>query len=151
MMGEVISDAEQVEGDIPSVPGLGLLPVTTNLSPEKTTEQCTFSFLDKKDECKGYEIHMGDTQRKGGEALCTIHGKYEDGCFLNSKTWGTYIHGIFDNACVVSEILGENGAKQYTTDFDYEAFKQEQYDKLANLIRQHTDMEYIYKKLKTRL
>ena len=151
MMGEVISDAEQVEGDIPSVPGLGLLPVTTNLSPEKTTEQCTFSFLDKKDECKGYEIHMGETQRKGGEALCTIHGKYEDGCFLNSKTWGTYIHGIFDNAGVISEILCVNGGSREAADFDYEAFKQEQYDKLADLVQQHTDMAYIYKKLKTRL
>jgi adenosylcobyric acid synthase len=149
MMGEVISDTEQVEGDIPSVPGLGLLPVTTNLSPEKTTEQCTFSFLDKEEHCTGYEIHMGETQRKGGEALCTIHGKYEDGCYVDNKTWGTYIHGVFDNACVVSEILRENGAKQYTADFDYEAFKQEQYDKLADLVRQHTDMAYIYKQLKT--
>ncbi len=149
MMGEKISDTDQVEGDIPSVPGLGLLPVTTNLSQEKTTEQCTFSFLDKAEECKGYEIHMGETQRKGGIALCTIHGKKEDGCFLNYKTWGTYIHGIFDNAWVISEILGSNGAPREAANFDYEAFKQEQYDKLAELVRQHTDMEYIYKKLKT--
>jgi len=151
MMGEVISDTEEVEGDIPSVPGLGLLPVTTNLSPEKTTEQCTFSFLDKEEECKGYEIHMGETQRKGGVVLNNIHGKYEDGCFLNSKTWGTYIHGIFDNAVVISEILGTKGASREAADFDYEAFKEEQYDKLAELVRQHTDMNYIYKKLKTKI
>ena len=31
--------------------------------------------------------------------------------------------------------------------FDYAAFKEEQYDKLANLVRKHVDMDYIYRQL----
>ena len=151
IMGKEITDPKQVEGDIPAIPGLGILPVKTVLSPEKTTEQCTFSFLDNDQNCKGYEIHMGETYREGGEALCIIHGKYEDGCYMNSKTWGTYIHGIFDNSSVINQILNKNNSTEAAPDFNYETFKQEQYDKLADLVRQHSDMDLIYKNLEAEL
>ena len=151
IMGKEIADPQQVEGDIPTIPGLGILPVKTVLSPEKTTEQCTFSFLNNDQNCIGYEIHMGETYRENGKALCFIQGKYEDGCYMNPKTWGTYIHGIFDNSVVINKVLGENNSKGAAPDFNYEAFKQEQYDKLADLVRQHTDMDLIYKTLKAQL
>jgi len=144
MMGKTISDPNTVEGDTGSIPGLGILPVTTVLKPDKVTEQCTFTFLDHKDDCKGYEIHMGETARDGGKPLCSIEGKNEDGCFINPKTWGTYIHGIFDNTPVLSYILKNNGNINDSGIVDHKAFKQEQYDKLADLVRKHTDMDYIY-------
>lgn len=149
IMGKEIADPGHVEGDIPLIPGLGILPVKTLISREKTTEQCTFSFLEEEQNCRGYEIHMGETRREGGEALCSIHGKDEDGCFLNHKTWGTYIHGIFDNSSVISVILRENGMTEKRADFNYEQYKQEQYDKLADLVRQHTDTDLIYRTLKS--
>jgi len=148
IMGKEITDPKQVEGDIPAIPGLGILPVKTVLSPEKTTEQCTFSFLDNDQNCKGYEIHMGKTYREGGKALCFIQEKYEDGCYMNPKKWGTYIHGIFDNSVVINQILNKNNSTESAPDFNYKTFKQEQYDKLADLVRQHTDMDLIYKNLK---
>ena len=147
IMGKEISDPQHVEGDISAIPGLSLLPIKTVLSPEKTTEQCTFSFLDEEQKCYGYEIHTGETRREGGKALCFIHGKHEDGCFVNPKTWGTYIHGIFDNSGIISSILRENGGTEKQPDFDYEEYKQEQYDKLADHVRQHTNMDHIYQTL----
>jgi len=142
MMGEWIHDPKQIEGKVEKVPGLGILPVETIITEEKVTEQCTFSFRNKQ-EGKGYEIHMGETVAKKSSPVCLINGTKEDGFFLNSKTWGTYIHGIFDNKEIVNSVLEESGQK-VVTELDFQQFKEEQYDKLANLIRDNVDMEYIY-------
>lgn len=148
MMGKSIADPYHVEGDIAFIPGLEILPVETTLSQEKTTEQCTFSFLGGSMECKGYEIHMGETNHRNGEPVCITDKNHNDGYFLNYKTWGIYIHGIFDNQEVINHILSENGTSGLqSTSFDYAAYKEEQYDKLAALVRENTDINYIYQTL----
>lgn len=146
MMGNWIKDPNHVEGNIERIPGLGILPVETTITEEKITEQCSFVF--RKDDLagKGYEIHMGETEAENSSPMCLINGKKEDGYFLNSKTWGTYIHGFFDNKEIVNSILKESG-KNTTTEMDFQQFKEEQYDKLAALIRENVDMEYIYKSM----
>lgn len=146
MMGKWIKDPNHVEGNIERVPGLGILPVETTITEVKVTEQCSFVF--RKDDLagKGYEIHMGETVSENSSPVCLINGKKEDGYFLNSKTWGTYIHGFFDNKEIVNSILKESG-QNTTTEMDFQQFKEEQYDKLAALIRGNVDMEYIYKSM----
>ena len=146
MMGNEINDPHHVEGNIETISGLGLLPVTSQLTNDKLTEQCSFSFLQSDDLCKGYEIHMGETTTETPSPLCKIENGPEDGYFLNPKTWGTYIHGILDNMAVIKDIIKTAGGKE-PADFDIEKFKEEQYDKLADLIRENADMEYIYKTL----
>jgi len=145
MMGRWIKDPGHVEGTVDLVPGLGILPVETTITEKKTTEQCSFTFQNKL-EGKGYEIHMGETISEKSNPLCIIDEKKNDGFFLNPKNWGTYIHGIFDNKEIVNSILAESGQNLITT-LDFQQFKEEQYDKLANLIRENVDMEYIYKSL----
>jgi adenosylcobyric acid synthase len=148
MMGTEIRDPYHIEGDVEWVPGLGLLPVRTIMTPKKTTSQCRFEFGAKKLKGVGYEIHMGETVAEMESPTCHIlETVADDGFFLDSKTWGTYIHGIFDNADIVNSILAEN-EKEETATVDFFAFKNQQYDKLANLVRQHTDMKYIYNSLK---
>ncbi len=147
MMGKEIHDPNQVEGNIESIPGLGILPVVTTLSEEKTTEQCEFTFLNNKEICKGYEIHMGETVSDSKKALCDIKDKYPDGYFLNPKTWGSYIHGIFDNELIIEYIIKQSG-KDLNLEIDYDKFKNEQYDKLAQHVRENVDMDYIYSTLK---
>ena len=144
MMGDEISDPQQVEGKIETISGLGLLPVTSKLTNDKCTEQCSFSFLQSEDLCKGYEIHMGETIADTPSPLCQIHNGLDDGYFLNPKTWGTYIHGILDNMTVIADIIKTAGGKE-PADFNIEEFKEEQYNKLAEIVRTNTDMEYIYK------
>lgn len=145
MMGIEIQDPHHVEGEIDSVTGLGILPVTTMILREKKTEQCQFRFLDREELCRGYEIHMGDTTSERDSPVCTI-GESDDGFFLNPKTWGTYIHGIFDNTSVVEYILRQvNYSGKIKVDF--QELKDENYDKLANLIRNSVDMDYIYNTL----
>jgi len=142
IMGKEIRDPYHVEGEVESVSGLGLLPVSTTLTREKKTEQCEFIFLDGREECSGYEIHMGETTADSESPLCRI-GNLPDGYFLNPKTWGTYIHGIFDNQQVAEYIL-----KQVNSDsrvgMNYQELKESNYDKLAELLREHVDLKYIY-------
>ena len=132
MLGESIEDPEGIEGDIASLPGLGLLPIHTTMGKTKTTQQVSFQF--EGQECQGYEIHQGisDTDQP---IMQTDH------CI------GTYIHGFLDNAPVIEYILREKGkmkSEKSTVAFSYAAFKNEQYDKLAAHVRQHVDMERIY-------
>lgn len=145
MMGKMIYDPKHIEGKVDKVPGLGILPIETTITEEKVTEQCEFTFLGKN-KGKGYEIHMGETVSEDSSPLCIINGSKEDGYHLNAKTWGTYIHGIFDNKEIVNAILTESG-KAVSTDMDFQKFKDEQYDKLADLIRENVDMDYIYKSM----
>ena len=150
MMGTEIRDPYHVEGEVESIPGLGILPVTTTLTKEKITEQCNFTFQSNEEVNKGYEIHMGETIFDSNSKvipLCITDSDENDGCFLNNKTWGTYIHGIFDHISVIQEIVKSTGSK-IKMDFDVDQFKEEQYNKLADLVRESTDMNYIYKVLR---
>ena len=90
MLGQTVNDPEGIEGSISSLPGLGLLPISTTMTPDKTTRQVCFEFNGQT--CQGYEIHQGisDTDQA---VMQTDH------CI------GTYIHGFLDNAPVIEHIL----------------------------------------------
>lgn len=148
MMGLSVHDPHHVEGDISSIPGLALLPVTTELTTEKRTEQVQFRFREGDALCKGYEIHMGVSVSERPSALCRIgepgqEGR-DDGYFESSRLWGTYIHGIFDNEPVIDWLLKEHSAKRSAPADDPAAYREKQYDRLADHVRKNTDMELFY-------
>ncbi len=145
MMGREIHDPENVEGTISYMPGLGILPVVTTLTDEKRTVQSAFTFRNEPGNCQGYEIHMGQSELLNGLPLAFLGDGSADGCFVNHKTWGTYLHGIFDNLPVIQSILKSCGKETQLQEFNYASYKNEQYDKLADHIRQCCDMEYVYK------
>ena len=98
---------------------------------------------------RGYEIHMGQTQPFGSalpSPLLHLSDGRQDGYIVDNKCMGTYVHGILDNAPFVDFLLQPFAEKLSQTDasFDYQAFKEEQYDKLADHVRQHVDMQRIY-------
>ena len=147
MMGVEVCDPDHVEGDIERLPGLALLPTTTTMSGSKRTRQV---------ECEygtGYEIHMGET-RPFGDAkpspLTQLDDGTPDGYIVNEKCMGTYLHGILDNAPFVDFLLSPYAEKisQSAETFDYVSFKEEQYNRLAEHVRHHVDMEKIYEILK---
>ena len=97
---------------------------------------------------KGYEIHMGESVPFGGKeyrALNEIEDGRMDGCFVSQKCMGTYMHGILDNGEFIDWLLAPYVAKCQAREFDYAAFKQEQYNKLAAAIRENVDMDLLYK------
>ncbi len=147
MLGQTIYDPEGIEGTITSLPGLGLLPIHTTMTPEKTTKQVTFQFEGLP--CQGYEIHQGisDTNQA---ILQTDH------CI------GTYIHGFLDNQPVIEHILRapllakgdiplceKRSGLHGDSPHDVAAFKEEQYDKLAAHVRRYVDMERLYQIMKS--
>ena len=149
MLGQTVNDPDGIEGSISSLPGLGLLPIHTTMTAEKTTRQVTFPFNGQT--CQGYEIHQGvsDTDQA---ILQTDH------CI------GTYIHGFLDNAPVIEHLLSKHVAQRSPLsthgnqgdcplceqrsglhgDCPHESFKDQQYDKLAAHVRQHVDMDKLY-------
>jgi len=151
IMGQFITDTDHIEGYIEKMPGLGLLPVETDICKEKVTRQVSFRFLDNLEECNGYEIHMGKTIAADNSVKSLNHLKdgHGDGCFVNNKCMGTYIHGILDNAVVIDYILQPYMDRlEDNSHFNYAEYKEEQYDKLAAHIRRYVDVEYVYKILK---
>lgn len=145
MMGDEVRDPDGVEGDIPALRGLGILPVTTTLAGGKQTRQCSFVFTDGETSGEGYEIHAGHTPTD--RPLCRMNNGEADGYFLNARTWGTYIHGIFDNASVINRVLREVNP-HFNSATDYKARKEQGYNQLADIIRENVDLEYVYGCLK---
>ncbi len=149
MMGSEIADPDHIEGNVEAVPGLNLLPVRTVIKSKKHTVQQQFFFLDKKEVCNGYEIHMGETELDGGEPLNKLTNGRVEGCYLDSRCWGSYMHGIFDNSSVLDGMLQPCGGKE-SESFDYASFRDKQYDLLADHLRKSVDMEQIYRELQVK-
>ena len=165
MLGKSLSDPEGVE-DGGSMSGLGLLPVETIFTTEKTRTRVNGYFVHvdgilknlQNMEFEGYEIHMGQTKLLEGSPMNQIHdtvkkasGNSEgmDGVAYKN-VYGTYIHGIFDKDEVVTAIVKTLAEKKGLSmdeikGVDFKTFKESQYDLLADTLRQHLDMEQIYR------
>lgn len=147
MMGQEVRDLLHVEGTIERLPGLQLLPVSTEIQDEKITRQVEFTFLDSKVSCQGYEIHMGRTVSvNNGDytPLNSLMDGTKDGFYLNPKCFGTYIHGILDNAAFIDFLLKPYSEIVSDQPFDVKAYKEEQYNKLADHVRNHVNMALVY-------
>ncbi len=143
ILGEKILDPNSVEGGGEAV-GLNLLPISTVFMEEKITQQVNGSITGLSGDLaklngisyKGYEIHMGVS----GESSAIIN---------SSNVYGTYIHGIFDESNIAPIIIDclceKKGVKvENLQHFDVDEYKNEQYDKLAQITREALDMDMIY-------
>lgn len=142
MMGDIVEDPDSIEGELKSLPGLGLLPVRTVISHEKTTRQVNFRFLDDDRICKGYEIHMGRTSTNN--TFIRIEDGTFEGCMIDENCFGSYIHGILDNPAVIERILSPFIDRKTNEEFNPAAFREEQYNLLANWLRKYLDVDKIY-------
>lgn len=92
---------------------------------------------------------MGETSPFGDakpSPLLHLSDGRKDGYIVDAKCMGTYVHGILDNSTFVDFLLQSFAEKldKKENAFDYAAFKESQYDKLADHVRRHVDMERIY-------
>ena len=129
MLGLTVDDPDGLEGSITRLPGLGLLPIHTTITTEKTTKQVTFQFDGQT--CLGYEIHQGVSDT-------------DEPILFGDHCIGTYIHGFLDNPAVINRLLSDYVDTDQVERLDPQAFKEEQYDKLAAHVRKHVDMERLY-------
>ena len=147
IMGEKVEDPECIEGDLKMLPGLGLLPVETVISREKTTRQVNFRILDDNRICKGYEIHMGRT--KTDNPFLVLEDGTLDGCLADERCFGSYIHGMLDNPAVIERILRPFLNQANEDGYDPTAFREQQYDLLAAWLREYLDIDKIYNIIQT--
>lgn len=146
MLGRSISDPDGAEAEPGArVMGMSLLPTETVFQGEKRQTQVT-GVLNPVDGIlsplsgmayEGYEIHMG---RSGDQP--PLLGS---GC-----VYGTYIHGIFDAPGIADAILGalcrrKGLSPDILTSFDPAAYKERQYDLLAQAVRENLDMDLVYR------
>lgn len=165
MLGEYIEDPCHIETSLGSMNGIGLLPIRTVIEKEKMTSQVSAKIhpsnpiFNNTDELKGYEIHMGRTELRNEKYMFEIIRREEkrtsapDG-FISSdgRVWGTYIHGIFDNdgfrEDFVNRVMltkGISASSKAHASFSFQEFKETQYDALAKVVRDNTDMGTFYR------
>ena len=149
MLGHWVHDPEGHEGRPGSTAGLALLPVETVLRAPKTTTLTRFAWQDA--EGSGYEIHMGQTERRGGRPLLHVRERNgetlsdEEGCAsADRKVMGTYIHGLFDNPPITERWLGTLGVKGVQPPaVGGLAARDIEYERLADHFETHMDVEAI--------
>ena len=160
MLGLSIIDECGVEGG-GELAAMGLLPVRTRFSVEKRTVRVEGAVCDLDgalhelggSPLQGYEIHMGETQLEAGKPFAYVMDvdgtRHDDGCQVGS-VYGSYLHGLFDspacNAALVCALLERKGLdRSAIKPIDMQAYRQQQYDVLADLIRENMDMELVYR------
>ncbi len=162
MLGQKILDPLGVESSKKEMEGLGLLDTVTEFIPEKSTRQVKARVLSDKGllagaeglELVGYEIHMGQTNSKNSASAFRITETpegatdYGDGMLSDTgNVLGTYMHGLFHNRdfCrIFLNILRRRWGLPEKKD-DISAEKSDEYDKLAQLVRESLDIPAIYR------
>ncbi|WP_052282097.1 cobyric acid synthase [Kluyvera genomosp. 1] len=160
ILGDTLID--EVESGLGTLPGLGLLNTVTRFAPTKITTQATAILNDALPgwlaavsgmALRGYEIHMGETTLLDGVCplmqLCKDGQHHADGATSeDGLVFGTYLHGLFDSdaftRALVNGLRKRKGLMALDGDFHYAHYKAQQFDILAESMRQHIDIEKIY-------
>ena len=160
MLGASIADPDGVE-EGGFMRGMELLPIDTVLKDSKTRLQTSGEIahvdgvLSRLSGCHflGYEIHMGksaystasDEQGTCADRKNKLNNVISDG----RNVYGSYIHGIFDTAeaarVIVDYIADKKGIDvNDSAILSYKSFKEKQYDRLADTLREYLDMDAVY-------
>lgn len=168
MLGERISDPDGLEGG-GIIQGMGFLPIGTIFSKEKTRTRVKGTILPLSSEyqllsgslIEGYEIHMGISRvistSENEDNICSVVETYDirnksilrqDG-ICKANVCGTYIHGFFDTESVrdnlVRLLYNRKGIEpEKDTGISYKDYKEEQYDMMAAVLREHLNIKSIY-------
>lgn len=134
VLGERIDD--EVESRAGTVEGLGLLPVRVRFAVEKTLARPAGKALGEHVE--GYEIHHGVAEVLDGEPFL-------DGCRVGA-VWGTHWHGSLESdgfrRAFLREVARAAGrAFVPAPDTSFAALREEQLDRLGDLIEEHADTD----------
>ena len=172
ILGNRIYDKNHKESQLDEIEGLGILDIESEfIREEKIVKQSLATFElglnDESDqiheifskingeEVAGYELHEGTTNLLSAKPLFKIkegmgnnnEGIY-DGAYQNN-VFGTYFHGIFNNYNLRRELLNHirknKGLEIKTSEDPYETSVENSLEKLANIVEEALDMDYIDK------
>ena len=140
MLGERIDDPQGLESDPGSSQGLGWLAMSTELIAGKQLANTSGKLLASGSPVQGYEIHNGITR---GEALSRpmlmLGDRYDGAMSEDGLVMGCYLHGLFDVADSGNAILAWAGLHD-NRGVDYAAHREQQLDRLADMVESHMDM-----------
>ncbi len=149
MLGHTIADPGQIESGSGQTEGLKLLAVDTEMQAEKTLERTVATHIPSGLEVRGYEIHHGKTTSSGIAPLFACASGQDVGLASpDGSVWGTYLHGVFDadpfRRWFIDRLRQRCGLApvgRVLSVYDIEPAL----DRLADIVRQHLQIETIYR------
>ena len=157
MLCREIADPEGTEGG-GTLRGLGLLPGRTIFHREKTRTQVEGTFVGGEGvfaalrgaPVTGYEIHMGETENTAPVlSLRDQRGEERRDGRCVGNVLGCYIHGLFDRgevgAALVDALMEARGLTAGTAVMDAAAYREAQYNRLAQGLRGALEIDRIYR------
>lgn len=166
MIGRKILDPDSVESSLREIEGMGFLDTVTTMDRTKTTCQVTAKIVSPKwldavpkscgcrwNNLKGYEIHMGNTTgdiglfkliRMGASQYALEDGSAKD------NVWGTYIHGIFDNDGLRTDLLNSLRKQKglpVQEAAGYQTIREDAIDRWACILKDSVDICFILRQV----
>lgn len=155
MLGEKLTDPDEVESSYQEVDGLGLFPLHTRLTKEKKTIRSTgrVTFFGKIMDVQGYEIHMGESYHlRPYPPFLETTDNQEGSKSHDERVMGTYFHGIFHNdrfrAMLLNTVRQQKGLGPIENRPSANFIQEEEFNRLADHVRQSIHLEEIYKLMK---
>jgi adenosylcobyric acid synthase len=141
LLGERIED--DVESHRGTVPGLGLLPVTTTFSPEKLLRRRRGRSDWLGSDAGGYEIRHGRVRRDGGEPiLADDHDGEREGCRVGTVV-GLSWHGVLEHdgfrRALLRWVAHTRGRRFVPGTQPFAAARAARLDVLGELVSSHID------------
>ncbi|WP_243311960.1 cobyric acid synthase [Fundidesulfovibrio agrisoli] len=153
MLGARILDPLGLESDRGEEAGLGLLPLVTELMPEKTLTRAEALHAASGHTLRGYEIHHGETvaTRDDAPGLFARQDGRPLGWGRMGGVWGTYLHGLFDadgfRGWWLDALRARKGLapmERAVSGQGEDAAVDAALDRLAAVVRKNLDMEAVY-------
>ncbi len=143
MLGRRIEDPLGIEDTPGESAGLDLLPIDTELMPDKQLcqRQGQLRLHNETVPVHGYEIHVGRSRvAPGSTPLVTYDDGSTDGTISgDQQVAGCYLHGLFDTPEALSALMTWLG-HSVTTPVSYAQQQQDAIERLADCVEQHLDM-----------
>jgi adenosylcobyric acid synthase len=144
MLGQMIADPEGIEGQPGSVPGLGLLDLTTTMTADKRVTETTALHPATGTTVNGYEIHLGRTEGPDrARPLFSVNGQPEGAQRADGRVMGSYLHGMFTEDAFRRAFLASLGATSGNASYDQTV--EDTLDALADHLAAHVDCEALLK------
>jgi len=143
MLGKSVVDPDGIEGAAGETPGLGLLDVTTVMSPEKSLTRVAAVHAATKQAIDAYEIHIGRTEGcDRGRPFAFVDGTAEGAISADGRVQGSYLHGLFSSDEFRRAYLARLGVT--ASDDSYRGRVESALDALAEHMENHLDVSGIF-------
>jgi len=141
MLGRTVCDPHGLEGPAGSAPGLGLLDIETELTPEKTVREVAVEHPESGTAGRAYEIHLGVSDGPDRvRAPFSVDGRPEGARSADGRVVGTYLHGVLTSDPLRRAWLENLGGGALATGEAYEPAIEATLDRLAAHLEDHLDI-----------